>query len=124
MRGFAILTSRKRVTIALVHTVAFLGVAVFTGFLNVRPLERTSPASAWLVAGIYLLVCGALAVLTGVSRHLRERIYFGLCTSSAALGLCRQILGDSGIPAAAPARPLLLACAVLAGLGMLRVEVK
>jgi len=122
MRGFAILTSRKRVIVALVHTVVFLGVAIFTGFLTVRPLERASPASAWAVAGIYFLVSSVLAVLTGVAGNPRERIYFGLCTSSAALGLCRQILGDSGIHAAAPARPLLLACAVLAGLEMLRAR--
>ena len=120
MRGFAILTSRKRVVIALAHTVVFLGVAIFTGFLSVRPLERTSPVSAWLVAGIYVVVSGVLVVLTSLAGNLRERVYFGLCTSSAALGLCRQILGDAGIHAAAPGRPVLLACAVIAGLEMLR----
>jgi len=51
MRRYVILTNRKRVIIALVHTVAFLLLAVYTGTLLVRPLHAGSPASGWIIAG-------------------------------------------------------------------------
>ena len=120
MRGFVILTNRKRVIVALVHTVVFLGLAIYTALLTVRPLERGSPVSAWVLMGVYLLVSAALLVLTAVSGAAHERLYFGLCTASAVLGLGRQIAGDPRLHAAAPARVLLLACAVLTGMTLLR----
>ena len=122
MTGFVILTNRKRVIVALVHTVVFLGLAVYTAFLTIRPLGAASPTSAWILGAVYLLVSAALLMLTAVSRNSRERLYFGLCTSSAALGLCRQILGDARLYSAAPLRVALLACAVLTGLAMLRAS--
>lgn len=120
MPGFVILTNRKRVIVALVHTVVFLGLAVYTAFVTVRPLEAASPASAWVMAGVYLLVSAALLALTTVSGAAFERLYFGLCTASAVLGLGRQIAGDLRLHAAGPARVLLLACAVLTGMALLR----
>jgi hypothetical protein len=114
-----ILTNRKRVIVALVHTVVFLALAIYTAFLVVRPLHADSPVSAWIVAGVYLVVSVVLAILTAVSGNARERLYFGCCTASATLGLCRQILGDPALHAAAPIRVALLACAVLTGFAML-----
>jgi len=120
MRRYVILTSRKRVIIALVHTVAFLLLAVYTGLLLVRPLHAGSPLSGWMIAGVYVAVTGVLFVLAAVSGNAIERIYFGLCTTSAGFGLARQILGDAGIPAAGYIRVLLLACAVVMSVVMLR----
>jgi hypothetical protein len=114
-----ILTNRKRVIVALVHTVVFLALAVYTAFLVVRPLHSDSPASAWILAGVYLVVSAVLGILTAVSGNARERLYFGCCTASASLGLCRQVLGDPTLHAAAPIRVALLACAAFTGCAML-----
>jgi hypothetical protein len=117
-----ILSSRKRVIVALVHTVVFFGVAIFTALLTVRPLAGTSPTSAWIVGGVYLVVSSILLWLTVISRTAAERLYFGLCTSSAALGLGRQILGDAALPIAGPVRVIFLACAIAVGIAMLRAS--
>lgn len=120
MRRYVILSNRKRVIIALVHTVAFLLLAVYTGLLLVRPLHAGSPASGWVLVGVYVAITGALLILAAVSGNAIERIYFGLCTTSAGFGLARQILGDEGIPAAVYVRVAMLACAVVMGVVMLR----
>jgi hypothetical protein len=118
--GFVILTNRKRVIIALVHTVVFFALAIYTSTLSVRPLISRSPASAWIMAGVYLIVSAALVALTAVAGASYERLYFGFCGASALLGLARQIAGDLRLHAAAPARVALLACAVLTGMALLR----
>jgi hypothetical protein len=115
MRRYVILSNRKRVIIALIHTVAFLLLAVYTGTLVVRPLHAGSPVSGWIMAGVYLAVTTALLVLAVVSGNLLERIYFGLVTTSAGFGLARQIVGDAGIPVAVYVRVAMLACAVVVG---------
>jgi hypothetical protein len=120
MRRYVILSNRKRVVIALVHTVAFLLLAVYTGTLLVRPLHGGSPASGWIIAGVYVGIATALLVLAAISGNAIERIYFGLCTTSAGFGLARQILGDAGIPAAVYVRVAMLACAVAMGMVILR----
>jgi hypothetical protein len=117
-----ILNSRKRIIVALVHTFVFCGVAIYTSLLTVRPLSAESARPAWIVGGVYLVVSGVLLWLTAISRTARERLYFGLCASSAALGLCRQIMGDVALPPAAPFRPVLLGCAMVVGLAMLRAS--
>lgn len=118
--GYAILSNRKRVIIALVHTVAFLLLAVYTGTLHVRPLHAGSPAAGWIIAGVYVAVTTALLVLAVVSGNAIERIYFGLVTTSAGFGVARQIVGDAGIPSAVYVRVAALACAVAVGVAILR----
>jgi hypothetical protein len=86
MRRYVILTNRKRAIIALVHTVAFLALAVATGTIAVQSLHAGSQASAWIVAGIFLLVTMALLALTAISGSFRERLYFACCTTSAGFG--------------------------------------
>ena len=120
MRRYVLLTNRKRVIIALVHTVAFLLLAVYTGTLLVRPLHAGSPASGWIIAGVYVAITTALLALAAISGNAIERIYFGLCTTSAGFGLARQILGDAGVPAAVYVRVAMLACAVAMGAVILR----
>ena len=120
MPRYVILTNRKRAIIALVHTVAFLMIAIATGMITVRPLHAGASRGAWAVAGIYVLVTAALLVLTAISSPARERTYFAFCTTSAAFGLARQILGDQQIHVAIYVRVIMLACAVVVGWMILR----
>lgn len=120
VKSFVILTNRKRAIVALVHTVVFLVVAL-CGFLTVvRPLHGASPAGAWILAAVYLVVSGVLLALAAISRVATERLYFSLCTTSAAFGLLRQIMGDPRMHAAVFVRVAMLACAVVVGFRILR----
>jgi hypothetical protein len=50
----------------------------------------------------------------------RERLYFGFCTTSAGFGLLRQILGDPPLHYAVYVRIVMLACAVVTGVAIVR----
>jgi hypothetical protein len=121
MNEFGILTNRKRALIALIHSVVFLGIAGH-GFLSPKGgiLHGMAATSDFALIGIYLVVSSILAWLAGISRCLRERVYFTLCTGSATFGLLRTIFGDTAIPAAQYMRVILLSSAVGAGLMILR----
>jgi len=120
MKRYAILTNRRRTIIALIHTVAFWLVAL-AGFATVvRPLGAGSPASSWVLAAVYLLITSALLLLAAVSRKAAERLYFGLCATSAGFGLLRQIAGDSPMHPAVYVRVVMLGCAVAVGNWILR----
>ena len=119
MRGHRILNTRKRVVVALVHTVVFLGVAVLGFFFAVAPLRMASPPSAWIVAAIYTIVSSVLMWLTAIAGTRIERLYFAFCTTSAGFGLLRQLLGDPSMHAAVYVRVAMLACAVITGFSML-----
>jgi hypothetical protein len=114
MRGFVILTTRKRVVVALVHTVVFLLVALLLARISVRPLTMASPPGSWALAGVYTVVTGVLAILVAYAGRA-EKLYFALCAASAALGLARQILGDPRLHAAVYVRVAQLAGAVFLG---------
>jgi hypothetical protein len=122
MHRYVILTNRKRAIVALVHSVAFLGIALYGMVSVVRPLGTASPASAWTVVGVYVAVSFALAALAAISGNWRERLYFAFCATSAAFGLLRQILGDPPMHFAVYLRIALLSCAVLTGLGIVRAH--
>jgi hypothetical protein len=119
---YTILTTRKRAIVALVHSVAFLLIALYGAVSVVRPLGAASPASAWTMGGVYVAVTSALAVLSALSGHWRERLYFGCCTTSATFGLLRQILGDPPMHFAVYVRVAMLACAVVTGLEIVRAH--
>jgi hypothetical protein len=119
LKGCTILKTRKRVVVALVHTVAFFGVAVSGFFFSVAALQRTSPPSAWIMAGVYTIVSAVLLWLTVISRAAVERFYFALVTTSASFGLLRQLLGDPTMHAAVYVRVAMLASAVMTGVWML-----
>jgi protein-S-isoprenylcysteine O-methyltransferase Ste14 len=120
VKPYVILTNRKRAVVALVHTVVFLGVA-FSGFVTMaRRLQAASPVSSWVLAGVYLLVTAALLLLVLASRKAVERLYFGLCATSAGFGLLRQIAGDPPMHPAVYVRVAMLAGAVLVGSRILR----
>ena len=122
MHRYVILTTRKRAIVALVHSVAFLGIALYGAISVVRPLGAASPASAWTVAGVYVAVSFALAVLAALSGNWRERLYFAFCATSATFGLVRQIVGDPPMHFAVYVRIALLSCAVVTGLGIVRTH--
>ena len=120
MRGAAILTTRKRVIVALAHSVAFLFIAWLGFHSTARAWSAASPASAWAMPGVYLIVSAILAALTAIAGNFLERIYFGFCATSAGFGLGRQVLGDPRMHAAVYIRLAMLGCAVLTGFIMLR----
>ena len=120
MRGAVILNTRKRVIVALVHTVVFLALAMLTGGIRVRPLHAGAPPSAWILPGVYALVSAVLLTLAAWAGGALERLYFGCCAAAAGLGLGRQIVGDPPMHAAVYWRVFLLGCAVCCAVAMLR----
>ena len=121
MNELAILTNRKRAVIALVHSVVFFGVAL-EGFFAPKSgiLRGFAPTFDYLLAMIYMTVTSVLAWLVGKSRCARERLYFALCTASAAFGLMRTLFGDANVPAAQPLRPIMLMLAIIVCTGIVR----
>ena len=117
---YFILTNRKRTVVALVHTVVFLLVAMRGLVTVVDPLRAGSPVSAWVLAAVYVVVSSILLLFAVKSRNLRERLYFACCTTSAAFGLARQLLGDGQLHAAVYVRVLMLGLALATGTLILR----
>ena len=122
MHRYVILTNRNRAIVAVVHSVAFLLIALYGTISVVRPLGASSPASAWTVAGVYVAVSAARSVLAAISGNWRERLYFAFCAASATFGLLRQILGDPPMHFAVYVRIALLSCAVLTGVAIVRAH--
>ena len=122
MPRYTILTTRKRAVVALVHSVAFLVIALYGVISVVRPLGPASPAPAWILAGVYVAVGSALAVLAAMAGNWRERLYFAFCATSAAFGLWRQIRGDPPMHFAVYVRVAMLSCAVVTGLAIVRAH--
>jgi len=121
MNDFGVLNNRKRALIALIHSVVFLGIASH-GFLSPKMgiLRGSGATGDFILIGIYLVVASILAWLVSLSRCLRERAYFVLCTSSATFGLLRAIFGDGTIPAAQYLRVIMLSSAVAVGILIVR----
>jgi hypothetical protein len=122
MNEFAILNSRKRALIALVHSFIFLGIAL-RGFASPKagillPGFAATPDIILIV--IYLTVASVLARLVSISGCAKERIYFGLCACSATFGLLRMIFGDAALPAAQYLRVLMLSSAGFLGAWIFR----
>ena len=112
MNEFGVLTNRKRVLIALLHSTVFLGVAIH-GFTAVKTgILHGGPGTDMGLTVIYLIVTSILAWLVSLSRGLRERAYFSLCACSASFGLLRTVFGDASLPAAQYMRALMLSGAV------------
>ena len=127
MEQYFVLTNRKRAIIALIHSVFFLMVAT-GGFLPpLRPPAELTPghegfgASVALLA-IYGVVSAILLWLTMMSRCLRERAYFALCSTSAVAGLFRIYLGDAMFPTARLIRVFMLLAAVAVGYTIFRIH--
>jgi len=122
--SFAILNSRKRAIIALIHSVFFLALAArdlavsahLAGVLGRTPV----PAGSIVLVLIYLIVSAVLIALFACSAGSLERLYFGFCAASASSGLVRAIAGDARFTAGSYLRVILLLCAVATGWLLLR----
>lgn len=117
MNRYAILNSRKRAIIALVHSVFFLIVALmsFLGHAKAGVLFIGVKAPSDLaLLGIYGVVSGVLITLVTFSICARERLYFLFCATSASFGFLRMLLGDTHLFIAQYVRVLMLisACAM------------
>ncbi len=121
--SFSILNSRKRAVIALVHSVFFLAVAGIQAVVSrAEPLSLASPhAKGLILLAIYLIVTTVLLLLLRASDCTKERLYFALCTGSAAFGLVRIVLGDHVLHVNVM-RVLFLGCAVMVGFFILRTH--
>ncbi len=121
MNSYVILTNRKRALIALAHSIVFLALALRS---VVRPSTVTALASlsgtalkaSIAILCVYLVVTSILLLLTRISKLTNERLYFGLCATSAGFGLLRYWLGDPTIHVAIYIRAIALTLAVLLGL--------
>ena len=122
MESFSILNSRKRAVIALVHSVFFLAVAGIQAALShAEPLSihGSRAVSGLTLLAIYVVVTTVLLLLLKASACTKEKLYFALCAGSASFGLVRIVMGDQ-ILHVNTMRVLLLACAVLVGMLILR----
>jgi hypothetical protein len=121
---FAIINNRKRAIIALIHSVFFLGVAgVQLAISHAAPLSlhKGKMIGGSILLVIYVIVTTILLILLRFSRCMKERLYFALCSASAAFGLVRILLGDPVLHANI-LRVLLLLSAVMVGAGILRAQ--
>ncbi len=121
---FAIINTRKRAIIALIHSVFFLGVAALQlAISHAAPysLRGEKAVAGSILLGIYVIVTAVLVILLRYSRCAKERLYFAFCAASAAFGLVRILLGDPVLHATV-LRVLLLFCAVMLGTGILRTH--
>lgn len=117
MDRFAIINSRKRAIIALVHSVFFLGVAgmqLAVSHAAAFSIHGDKRVSGTILLAIYVIVTAVLLILLVASRCAREKLYFALCAGSAGFGLVRILLGDPVLHANV-LRVLLLGCAVVIG---------
>jgi hypothetical protein len=124
MNSFAILNTRKRAIIALVHTVIFLCVAALQTALShakAVSLRGDKVVAGVVLLAIYTIVTTVLLLLLRAASHTSEKLYFALCATSAAFGLLRILLGDPALHAGV-LRVFLLSCATVVGLMILRTH--
>ena len=123
---FAILNSRKRAVIALVHSIFFLGLATRDWAVSARlggVIARAHvPAGAIALACIYGIVGVVLMTLFIFSTGFLERLYFGFCAASATAGLVRAVAGGARFTAGSSLRVIMLVSAVVVGWLLLRTH--
>jgi len=126
MGEFAILNNRKRALIALVHAVVFLLIA-FRQMIAASPaagiwLPARVSTGTWILCSIFVIVSAILLWLFVIARGWMEKLYFGMCTVSATSGLLRTAAGDQAFHVGLYIRVIMLTCAVLVGLMIVRVH--
>jgi hypothetical protein len=124
MESFSILNSRKRAVVALVHSIVFLAVAgIQAAVSHAEPLSihGTRSTSGLVLLAIYVVVTTVLLLLLEASGGSKEKLYFALCAGSTSFGLIRIVMGDQVLHVNI-IRVLLLACAVLVGMLILRAH--
>jgi hypothetical protein len=124
MESFSILNSRKRAIVALVHSIIFLAVAGIQAVVShAQPLavHGSKATSGLILLTIYVIVTTVLLMLLKASDCTKEKLYFALCAGSASFGLVRIVMGDQVLHVNVM-RVLLLGCAVLVGMLILRTH--
>jgi len=115
MDEYFLLNSRKRAIIALIHAVVFLSVAgrglVGPAQRALFTMERSVRTSGFVMLAVYAVVSSVLLYLFHRSRCIRERLYFGFCTSSAVLSIVRTLMGESTLRPAQVLKVFMLVCA-------------
>jgi hypothetical protein len=123
---FAILNSRKRAVIALIHSVFFLGLATRDWAVSARlggvVARAHVPAGAIALVCIYGIVSAVLLTLFLFSAGMLERLYFAFCAASASSGLVRAVLGDARFTAGSSLRVIMLVSTVVVGWLLLRMH--
>ena len=119
MDSFVVLTNRKRALIALIHSVVFLliafrAVAKPSVVVAIGSLHGSALRSSVIFIAIYVIVTTILLQLARISQRV-ERLYFGLCATSAGFGILRYWLGDPTIHVAVYVRVIALSLAVGVG---------
>ncbi len=125
MNRFRILNNRKRAIIALVHSLFFGLLASYQLMINQHPAPLAGAVAGHLAGPmiltlIYFTVTMVLLILVMASRGPIEKLYFAFCSTSAAVGLFRVLLGDPTVYAGNLVRVVMLGCAVLTGFQILR----
>jgi len=124
MHDFAIITNRKRAKIALIHSVVFFLIALrgaaSAAVVNPILAKGPVPVPTIVLFAIYLIVSTVLIVLARISRCAREKLYFIFCATSATIGLLRYSFGDPTVHLGLYLRVVMLACAVVTGIAILR----
>ena len=119
--SYFVITNKKRAIVALAHSVAFLGLAI----AMYKPPKAIGFATtgSTIMTVVYCIVTSILLWLTLASRVREERLYFGLCATSAGFGLLRMVVASPLLATAAVyVRVSMLAMAVMVGVGLWRTH--
>ena len=116
--SYFVITNKKRAIVALAHSVAFLCLAIVM-YKPPRAIGFATTGSS-IMTVMYFIVTSILLWLTLASRR-GERLYFGLCATSAAFGLLRMAVPSPELATVAVyVRVSMLMLAVVVGVGLWR----
>lgn len=119
--SYFVITNKKRAIVALVHSIAFLGLAIAM-YKPPKAIAFATTAST-IMTVVYFIVTSILLWLALASRVQRERLYFGLCATSAGFGLLRMVVASPMLATLAVyVRVSMLGMAVIVGIGLLRAH--
>jgi hypothetical protein len=119
--SYFVITNKKRAIVALAHSVAFLCLAIVM-YKPPRAIGFATTGSSVMTV-MYFIVTSILLWLTLASRMRNEKLYFGLCATSAGFGLLRMIVPSPEFAAfAVYVRVSMLAMAVMVGVGLWRTH--
>jgi len=119
--NYFVITTKKRAIVALVHSIAFLGLAIAM-YKPPKAIGFATTTSTMMTL-VYLIVTSILLWLALASSVWKEKLYFGLCATSAGFGLLRMTVASPLLASAAVyVRVLMLGVAVIVGIGLLRTH--
>ena len=107
------------------HTIVFGLLALYQLAIQQHPVgllvaTRGKMSGPIALTTIYLIVTVVLLLLLRYSQCAIERVYFSFVSASAGVGLLRAIFGDPTAYTELAARVLLLGCAVVTGMLIVR----